>query len=43
MIPGRNLLAGLGLGGGVALLMSLGVFVAAMAYGGRRLWRMYFP
>ncbi|MBU2958937.1 AMP-binding protein [Paracoccus sp. 1_MG-2023] len=42
VIPARNLMGGLGLGGGVALLISVGMFVAAMAYGGKRLWRMYF-
>ncbi|RJK94515.1 hypothetical protein D3P06_18545, partial [Paracoccus aestuarii] len=42
VIPGRNLMVELGMGGGVALLIAVGLFGLAMLYGGKRLWRMYF-
>ncbi|WP_265501157.1 AMP-binding protein [Paracoccus beibuensis] len=42
VIPGRDLLAALGVGGGVALAATMGIFLAVMAYSGKRLWRMYF-
>ena len=42
VIPTRDLLEGLGLHGLLALLVPMGGFLAAMAYLGRRLWRMYF-
>ena len=42
VIPGRDLMVELGLGGGVALLVAVGLFGLAMLYGGKRLWRMYF-
>lgn len=42
VIPGRDLLAALGLGRGVAMAVSMGLFLAIMAYSGKRLWRMYF-
>lgn len=42
VMPGRDLLATAGMSGGPALMIPMALFLAAMAYGGRRLWRMYF-
>lgn len=42
VIPGRNLLMAAGVPGTIALVLTLGGFLAVMGYGGRRLWRMYF-
>lgn len=42
VIPARDLLLGLGLGGGLTLAIPMGAFLAIMAYLGHRLWRMYF-
>ena len=42
VIPGKDMLDALGLGGGLALGIPVGLFLLVMAYLGRRLWRMYF-
>mgnify|MGYP002718320285 FL=1 len=42
VIPGKDMLNALGLGGGLALGIPVGLFLLVMAYLGRRLWRMYF-
>ncbi len=42
VIPGRDLLAGLGLSGKYSLMLAMGSFLAVMVWLGRRLWRMYF-
>lgn len=42
VIPGKDMLNTLGLGGGLALGIPVGLFLLVMAYLGRRLWRMYF-
>lgn len=42
VMPGQSLLNALGVEGGMALLIPMGLFLLVMAYLGRRLWRMYF-
>lgn len=42
VIPGRHLLDTIGLHGGLALLIPMGLFLLSMVWMGRRLWRIYF-
>ncbi len=42
VIPVKDILVAAGLHGGVALLIPMGIFLALLAYGWRRLRRMYF-
>lgn len=42
VLPARDSLLLLGWSGGLALMLPMGVFLAVMAYMGRRIWRMYF-
>lgn len=42
VIPIRSILVQLGLPGTLALTLAMGSFLVAMAYAGRRLWKMYF-
>lgn len=42
VIPGQDMLNALGLEGGLALAIPMGLFLLTMAYLGRRFWRMYF-
>lgn len=42
VMPGRDLLEAVGMHGGLALAIPMGLFLLAMAYMGQRLWRMYF-
>ncbi|MFC3169440.1 AMP-binding protein [Paracoccus fontiphilus] len=42
VIPGRDLLASLGVPDGLALAVTMGLFLASMALSGRWLWRIYF-
>ncbi|UWQ20580.1 AMP-binding protein [Jannaschia sp. W003] len=42
VIPGRNLLLHAGLPNLPALALAMSLFLTAMGYAGRRLWRMYF-
>lgn len=42
VIPGRALLVTIGVHGGLALAIPMGLFLLIMTWGGRRLWRMYF-
>lgn len=42
VIPGRDLLDTIGIHGGLALIIPMGLFLLVMAWLGRRLWRMYF-
>ena len=42
VMPGRYLLMAMGVPAGLDLAIPMGLFLLAMAYLGRRLWRMYF-
>lgn len=42
VIPGRDLMSGLGVPKILSLPLAIGGFLVVMGYAGRRLWRMYF-